>query len=111
MTKNDKKTDNAICQVLTEACETDLKQHQGFEWVTHVVNYKRFPQSLLVICIFDNKAHLAHADVQALRDSIMRHLLSVNIRLAQPQRQISFDTEEACAEENDGNWARRLACN
>ncbi len=109
MTKTDKKTDNAICQVLTDACETALKKHRGFEWVTHVVNYKRFPQSLLVICIFDTADSLAKADCQALRDIIRQHLLSINIRLPQPQRQITFDTEEACQADNNGSWARRLA--
>ncbi|GGW83416.1 hypothetical protein [Alteromonas halophila] len=109
MKKSDKKMDNAISSALTDACEAALETHNGFVWLTHVVNYRRFPQSLLIICVFDTQANLEQADTQAMRNSVYEALLSINVRLSDRDRQIAFDTEEACEAENQGNWARRLA--
>ena len=53
MKKTDKKMDNHIRRVLTDVCETSLKDINGFAWLTHTVNYAQFPQSLKVICVFD----------------------------------------------------------
>ena len=53
MRKSDKKLDNQLRLVLTDVCETALKEVEGFQWLTHVVNYSNFPQSLRVVCVFD----------------------------------------------------------
>ena len=51
MRKTDKKMDNQLRHVLTEVCEVALKDINGFQWLTHVVNYSNFPKSLQVVCV------------------------------------------------------------
>lgn len=58
MRKTDKKLDNQIRKILTDICETRLKDVIGFQWITHVVNYSDFPESLKIICVFDTKDNI-----------------------------------------------------
>lgn len=55
MRKSDKKIDNEIIRRLTEVCETMKSRLSGFVWLTHEVNYQRFPESLLVTLVFDDQ--------------------------------------------------------
>lgn len=55
MRKTDKKTDREIIHALTELCEAAKYTHEGFTWLTHEVNYQRFPQSLQVTLVFDDE--------------------------------------------------------
>lgn len=55
MRKTDKKTDCEIIHALTELCEAAKYTHEGFTWLTHEVNYQRFPQSLQVTLVFDDE--------------------------------------------------------
>ena len=55
MKKTDKALENTIVKVLTHVCEQSLKEINGFQWLTHLVNYKDFPRSLTVICIFETQ--------------------------------------------------------
>ncbi|MBY6064518.1 hypothetical protein [Pseudidiomarina sediminum] len=55
MRKSDKKIDNEIIKRLTEVCETMKAHLSGFVWLTHEVNYQRFPESLLVTLVFDDQ--------------------------------------------------------
>lgn len=73
MRKTDKKIDNHLRLVLTQVCEIALKDIDGFQWLTHRVNYANFPRSLKVVCVFDRRQHLAsflssksHADLSTL---------------------------------------------
>ena len=91
MKKTDKKIDNAICQTLTQLCEIQLKKIDGFQWITHAVNYKQFPNSLQVTCIFDSETSLATINEAPLRQAIQRQLAALDIAIS-PQ-QISFDTQ------------------
>ena len=59
MRKTDKKMDNQLRHVLTEVCEVALKDINGFQWLTHVVNYSNFPKSLQVVCVFDTNENLS----------------------------------------------------
>lgn len=52
MRKSDKKLDKAIRLHLTEVCDYALEHTQGFLWLTHTVDYKHFPSSLKVRCVF-----------------------------------------------------------
>ncbi|RUO32451.1 hypothetical protein [Aliidiomarina soli] len=54
MRKTDKKTDREIIQQLTQVCEAAKDTHTGFIWLTHEVNYQRFPQSLQVVLVFND---------------------------------------------------------
>ena len=59
MRKTDKKIDNQLRRVLTDVCEIALKDIEGFQWLTHLVNYSNFPKSLKVVCVFDTNNNLA----------------------------------------------------
>lgn len=111
MRKTDKKIDKQICDVLTEVCEASLKDNTGFEWLTHLVNYSRFPKSLQVICVFNTNDQLhaftANSSHLEFNERIQKALASIGISIN--SRQISYDTEENCAKANNGNWDVRFA--
>ncbi|KZN66479.1 hypothetical protein N473_08800 [Pseudoalteromonas luteoviolacea CPMOR-1] len=112
MRKSDKKLEKAIVAALTEACEDALKIYEGFEWLTHVVNYQTFPESFTIVCIFDNQDSLLKAlsenKGEALKTAIESKLNMHNIKIKGVKKRILFDTEEACASESGGKWGKRL---
>lgn len=112
MKKTDKALENTIVKVLTQVCEESLKAIDGFQWLTHLVNYKDFPRSLTVICVFETQNQIAklldspqHED---LMNNIINQLSSAGIQLPKKQKHIKFDSEEACNINNAGNWANRF---
>ncbi|TPH13578.1 Fis family transcriptional regulator [Litorilituus lipolyticus] len=113
MRKSDKKIDKELCVVLTHVCEVALKKVKGFQWLTHLVNYSNFPQSLQVVCVFDSKEHLdsylVSKQQQHLVSLIQSELNRLNIKLKPINKHVSYDTEEACLMQHNGNWATRLA--
>lgn len=52
MANNERQIDRAIIQALTEVCEQAKRSVSGFSWLTHEVNYQRFPDSLRVTLVF-----------------------------------------------------------
>ena len=112
MKKTDKTLENTIVKVLTGVCEQSLKKFNGFQWLTHLVNYKDFPRSLTVICIFDTQDQvsklLTSPNHQYLVSAIVEQLKNSGIQLPNAQKQIKFDSEEACNVEHAGKWNRRL---
>jgi hypothetical protein len=55
MRKNDKKLEREIIRELTRVCEDAKFDHEGFIWLTHEVDYQRFPQSLKVTLVFNEQ--------------------------------------------------------
>jgi hypothetical protein len=112
MKKTDKTLENTIVKALTEVCEQSLKEVNGFQWLTHLVNYKDFPRSLTVICIFDTKDQVSRLlksqQYEALVKLIVETLKGSGIQLPNSHKQIKLDSEEACLGEHAGNWKRRL---
>ncbi len=108
MRKTDKKTENALRVILTEACEIAREDYPGFEWLTHFADYDNFPDSLSVVCIYDTNANLANTDRDSVRALISEKLSAIDIRITHAQRQVSFDTEENCLTSNDGHWHERF---
>ena len=112
MKKTDKTLENTIVKVLTHVCEESLKAINGFQWLTHLVNYKDFPRSLTVICIFETQDQLVtllnSPQHEYLINSIIDQLSAAGIQLPKKQKHIQFDSEEACLLEHAGNWNRRL---
>lgn len=112
MRKSDKKLDKIIVTALTDACENDLKGYAGFQWLTHIVSYASFPDSLSIICVFDTKENLIKitGDNKAaqLKASIEAKLLSYDMKIKDIKKRIVFDTEEACEQEHGGNWNKRF---
>ena len=112
MRKTDKKINNQLRLVLTDVCEIALKDIEGFQWLTHLVNYTSFPQSLRVICVFSTEDSLS-SFTQSNKDEVLKSLiqsklLELNIKFKNIGEHISYDSDEACNNEHDGNWAVRL---
>ncbi|WP_282110295.1 Fis family transcriptional regulator [Shewanella algicola] len=112
MRKSDKKIDNQLRLALTDVCDHALECYPGFEWITHAVDYDSFPKSLRIVCVFDAEQQLRHFNHQghktALLAHIKRNLADVGIVLNNIDKQVSFDTETACQQQHNGNWALRL---
>ncbi len=112
MKKTNKKIENSIRGALTEVCDIALNEVPGFQWLTHFINYKRFPDSLSIVCIFATNTDLANVLLAKqddfLRSVIREKLSTVGIPIKDIARQVCFDTEEACELEHDGRWQERL---
>ncbi len=111
--KTQKKIDNNVRIALTDACEDFLQDIPGFQWLSHQANYSDFPSSLLVCCVFDTNENQQQANENdhsnVMRKLIQRKLLTIGVKLKSLQQQIIMDTEEACSQEHEGNWERRLS--
>ena len=112
MKKTDKKIENQIINALTVVCETAKSEVNGFQWLTHFVNYNQFPGSLSVVCIFDTNSDLIEAR-QQLKDQYISSLIKselerINIKVKNIRRHVSFDTEEACNAAHNGKWQDRF---
>ncbi len=106
MRKTDKKIEAAIVQSLTQVCDQALDSIEGFSWLTHQVNYKDFPRSLNITCVFDCDEALRKAlqgsDAELLTDMISAALGRIDISLDKKTACISFASEES-----GQNFARR----
>jgi len=114
MRKTDKKIDNQLRLVLTDVCETALKEIDGFQWLTHRVNYSNFPKSLQIICVFDTNEQLANftsnsnSNKKSFTSLIQMKLNEIGVKFKNVADHILYDTEENCAKDHHGNWANRL---
>ncbi|MCQ4297994.1 hypothetical protein NAU58_20670 [Pseudomonas stutzeri] len=104
-----------LSSYLCEACEVAKAEIVGFSWLTHEVNYERFPESLQVIWIFGTGAQKAEAlDAgQGTRMQLLTRtaLEQAGIDFDAMSAPVRFDSEEACTRSDGGNWQRRLARN
>ncbi|TNC79310.1 MAG: Fis family transcriptional regulator [Oleiphilus sp.] len=116
MTKTHKKLEQAITRALTEVCETvkfATGEHalKGFEWITHFVQYHDFPDSLLIVVVFGRSQERLNA-LNAGKDKTVYRLISEqlkaeNIHLNAIEKQVRFDSEEACDKHHAGDWQAR----
>jgi len=99
MRKTDKKIEAAIVQNLTQVCDQALDKIEGFSWLTHQVNYKDFPRSLKITCVFDCDESLRNAlqggGAELLAVMIRAALGRIDISLAKKTACISFDSEQS----------------
>ncbi|OUR69576.1 hypothetical protein A9Q77_08320 [Marinomonas sp. 42_23_T18] len=129
MKKTDKKLEKVLITALTRVCEQALEEIEGFQWLTHQVNFNDFPRSLRVTCVFETRAQVTtlldsplqtfqsqsqdvsqpRSDRLILSDLILDELYHVEIHLNDRRTQIKFDSEEACLAEHGGKWNRRLS--
>lgn len=113
MRKTDKKIDNQLRIGLTDVCEIALKQINGFQWLTHTVNYTHFPQSLTFVCVFQSNEQLlvfkASDAEKLLINLIEKKLNDIGVKLKRVANHILYDSEENCAKVDQGNWAKRLS--
>jgi len=112
MKKSDKKIDNTLRLALTEVCETALEYVSGFQWLTHIVKLQSFPESLLIVCVFETNLALEEAkcsgQVEDFARLIDEKFHAVGIVLKHTQQHIRFDSEENCEKQNGGNWKARF---
>jgi len=112
MTKTEKKIDNNLRKVLTDVCEDAKDEFQGFQWLTHSVNYANFPASLKLTCVFETNADIAQLTAlkqeQRLYGLLIQVLSTIDVKLKNISKQVKLDSEENCIRDNAGNWAKRL---
>lgn len=112
LTKTTQKLDNNICKALTIACENSLHKINGFCWLTHRANYTNFPASLIVTCVFNTEEDIeimkANDLAKGFQQDIQKQLLKIGVILKSVNRNIHFDSEEACEKHHQGQWNERL---
>lgn len=108
MKKIEKKLDKELVRVLTAACETAKVMFPGFQWLTHFADYRSFPESLQVLCVFDSHTNLRGTDKDAFYQHIQTHLKDMGLYIRHMQKQVLFDTEEDCEIEQGGDWQHRF---
>jgi hypothetical protein len=113
MRKSDKKIDNQIIKALTEVCQSALEDIDGFQWLTHTVNFEKMPQSLRIVCVFDSNKNLVNClksdNSSRLKSLIANSLADIGIELSNTKNQIELDSEENCTLHCGGNWSKRLS--
>ncbi|POF44349.1 hypothetical protein B0D71_06065 [Pseudomonas laurylsulfativorans] len=102
-----------LVATLTEACEMAKAEIVGFQWLTHVVDYARFPASLKVIWVFDTQVDREQALTKGQGDRMVEFtamaLAEAQVQLGPVAAHVLFDSEEACQRDNAGNWQQRLS--
>jgi len=110
--KTQKKIENSIRSVLVDVCEQSLKDVDGFQWITHQVNFTDFPASLMITVVFDNDADCEQTKCNGgapnIRKLIQAKLLKIGVKLKGVNNQIVFDSEESCERDHDGDWQVRF---
>ncbi|MEO4016089.1 hypothetical protein [Pseudomonas rossensis] len=101
-----------LIAALTKACETAKAEIVGFSWLTHDVDYARFPSSLMVVWVFDTDANrdevLANGQDKRMLELTTLALSEANVHVSQVSANVHFDTEEQCQRSNAGDWRQRL---
>ena len=92
MRKTDKKIDNQLCRLLTEVCDYAKESCQGFEFISHQVNYHAFPDSLIIECYFINQQSIdalnSDGQMALLQAKILQTLSDHGYRLPRAEKQI-----------------------
>lgn len=101
-----------LVRALTHACETAKHEITGFTWLTHRVDYARFPESLVVTWVFDSdnsmNAAIASQDAVTLQALTLTAFEDIGIAVANIKSHVELDSEERCASQHGGDWAARL---
>lgn len=88
-----------LIRTLTLACETAKSEIVGFQWLTHDVDYARFPQSLRVTWMFDSEASRARAlaspDKARMLELTQAAFDEVGISVASIVEHVAFSVEQA----------------
>ena len=105
--------ERTLAATLTEACEAGKAAIVGFQWLTHDVDYQRFPASLRVIWVFASQAEqdaaIAKGQDRLMQDLTATALQAAAIALETPAAHVHFDNEQQCQRLDSGNWQQRLA--
>jgi hypothetical protein len=105
--------ERTLAATLTDACEAAKAEIVGFQWLTHDVDYQRFPASLRVIWIFASQAEqdqaIARGQDRLMQELTAAALQAAAIQLATLAAHVHFDNEQQCLRVDAGNWQQRLA--
>ncbi|WP_462380240.1 hypothetical protein [Pseudomonas sp. Marseille-QA0892] len=104
--------ERALARYLTQACEAAEAELVGFSWLTHEVDYARFPQSLQVTWIFETEAQkdaMRGEDVERIQALTGDALQQAGVDMMPLKAPVHLDSEEACRQIDGGDWSRRLA--
>lgn len=87
-----------LIRTLTLACETAKSEIVGFQWLTHDVDYERFPQSLCVTWMFDSEASsaraLASSDKVRMLELTQAAFEEVGISVSSIAEHVAFSVEQ-----------------
>ncbi|TBW49373.1 hypothetical protein EZI54_19805 [Marinobacter halodurans] len=113
MSKRDHgRVERRLIAALTRACEDAKPLLPGFTWLTHEVDYQRFPERLMITWVFDTDANLARAlksdDWPWIHDLTAEALADAGIAVDDITCHVDLDSEQACQRTHAGNWERRL---
>ncbi|NMY51968.1 hypothetical protein [Pseudomonas sp. WS 5011] len=104
--------ERTLAATLTDACEAAKAEIVGFEWLTHDVDYQRFPASLRVIWVFASQAEqdaaIAKGQERLMQALTAAALQAADIALENPAVQVRLDNEQQCLRVDGGNWQQRL---
>lgn len=104
--------ERTLTATLTDACETAKAEIVGFQWLTHDVDYQRFPASLRVIWVFASQAE-QDAAIAKGQERLMQQLTAAALQVAEvslenPAAHVRLDNEQQCLRADGGNWQQRL---
>jgi len=98
MKKTFRKLDNTVIKALTNACEIAKDWDCGFEWLTHTADYNKFPESLMVTCVFASEEDIARVREQnielKLHQLIAFNLSAEQIVLKNVSKHVQFVADE-----------------
>lgn len=100
--------DRALTRALTIACDRALAEIAGFEWLTHRVDYQRFPASLLVTWVFTTEPQRQAAELPRLHALTLAAFDEAGIAVSDIAAHVRLDSEERCTAQHGGDWATRL---
>jgi hypothetical protein len=105
--------EKTLAATLTDACEAAKAEIVGFQWLTHDVDYQRFPASLRVIWVFASQAEqdaaIARGQERLMQELTAAALHAASIQLDAPAAHVHLDNEQQCLRVDGGNWQQRLA--
>ena len=101
-----------LARALTHACEVAKGELVGFEWLTHRVDYERFPESLMVTWVFDTdssmNAAIASPGAARMQALTLAAFEDIGISVTAIASHLEMDSEERCTATHGGNWVARL---
>lgn len=104
--------ERTLAATLTDACEAAKSEIVGFQWLTHDVDYQRFPASLRVIWVFASQAEqdaaIAKGQERLMQQLTAAALQAAEIALDNPAAHVRLDNEQQCLRADGGNWQQRL---
>lgn len=110
--RQQRQLDKALVRSLTTACETAMAEIPGFSWVTHEVVWSDFPASLRLIWVFETDADISRALSQGADQRLLAlsaaALDEAGVRVPKITAIVSFDSEQACQQGDQGDWRAQL---